>query len=373
MDEFRLGDLFDIKLLDLNRLLQSSEESFLAFDYDKRMCDFTKPVILVSAIKPVMIQYVRDKIELSRRVYCLLNVAPEVVSTKYIYYYLCGNQDLLDNFYMGYTIQNLALTDLRNIRVKIPSMSEQMESVKHLDVLENLIHNREESMGKLDKIFPAYYEKVFSVNAKFWERKKMSSFSKKKIYGSSKHGFEVIPKENGVLVNLGKRVFYEVDREKCNPYFLAAALENAVVKTSRNTGTWTSVDYYGLSISHLDNCPMPFPDNMEQQNDFQSLYEKLEQIKDNMDRFMWKLQKMYEYYLFKLFYRDSISKEISQFALNLAKLGKTIERYSYKSSNRFNSLMAYDEARQEEYNALRSEIHKQIFDEKTGKISIVYP
>lgn len=35
--------------------------------------------------------------------------------------------------------------------------------------------------------------------------------------------------------------------------------------------------------------------------------------------------------------------------------------------------MAYDEARLEEYNALNSETHKQVFDEKTGKISIVYP
>lgn len=373
MKELRLSELFEIEILDLNRLLQYSVDTFVAFDYDKRICDFVKPVILISTIKPVTIQYVKDKIEFGRRVYCLLNVAPDVVSTKFVYYYLCGNRDLLDNYYMGFTIQNLALTDLRDIRVKIPSMPEQMESVKRLDVLEKLMCDRIECMSKLGEIFPAYYEKVFSVNAKFWEKKKVTDFSKKKIYDSSKHGLEVIPKENGVFVNLGKRVFYKVNREVCNPYFLAAALKNEIVKMSRRNGAWTSIGYYGLSLSHLEKCFIPLPNNMEQQNDFQILYEKLEQIKDNMDCFMYKLQNMYEYYLFKLFYRDSLSKGLSQSLLKLTKLGKTIERYSYKNPYSFSSLMAYDEARLEEYNALNSETHKQVFDEKTGKISIVYP
>lgn len=373
MEYVQLENLFEIKVLDLSRLSQSPEESFLVFDYDNRVCDFIKPVILISSVKPLMVKFVDAKCELSRRVYCLLNMAPEVVSTKYIYYYLCGNKDLLDNLYMGYSIENLSLTDLRKIEIKVPPMSEQMKCVKHLDVLERLLQQREESKWKVDDIFSSYYEKVFSVNAKFWEKKELLTFTKKKIYGSARNGFSVIPKENGVLVSIGKRVFYEVDKNICNPYFLTAALENAVVAKYSKKGSWTNVAYYGLSISNLDDSVIPLPYNMEQQYEFQLLYEKLQNVKENMDRFMSKLQDMYEYYLFEIFYRDTLPKDLAQSKMELDKLRKTIIKYSYKDSYLLSSLMAYDEVRQEEYKALKSGNHKQIFDEKTGKISIIYP
>lgn len=369
MEEFFLGDLFRVKTISTAQLMQGSDDITFVYDHHTHKCDFVKPVVLVSTIAPLALSYADTLSEINRKQFYLLNESPEIISSKYVYYYLKSHKAMLDNLYMGSTIKNLALSDLMKFEISVPSMDEQYKVVRYLDVLDELIQDRQKSICKIDDVLSAYYERAAQVNSKYWTKKKLSSFSKMETLGQS-GAFEITPKDNGVLVCLGKRVFLKVDRNVCNPYYLAAALKNSIVAKNSKTGYWTNVDYLGISLSSLRELHVAVPTRKNEQNSFETIYKKIELIKDDMKRFEHRATELFDYMLFKLFCDDR-EKSLFKAQEELKMLSHSIIKYSYKQPYPFNSVVGYNECRDEEFEKLSSEAHVQIFDETTGKIILM--
>lgn len=370
MEECNLGELFEVKILNLRKALMEINDYFYDYNDSSGNCSFMQSVVLISTVKPTTIQYVVEQAQVFRRMYCLVNVAPNIVSTKYVYYYLLGNKAQLERLYIGTTIENLSVTNLRNLKIRIPSMAEQLAIVKNMDVVDNIIEKQSKAVAKINEVFGAYYQRAYLVNSKYWSKKKLILFSKKKIYNRRSANFEVIPKEDGVMLSVGRDVFLKIDKKICNPYYLSAVLKEAVVTKFQRNGKWTDVTLSGLSISDLQEIFVPLPP-LEVQNDYEVMYKKISNIKEYMEDFLWKVRELYEIMLFKLLYRNSLEKNVSQFKANLNKLSKTVLKYSYEEPQTFISLSAYDEARRLEYADLASGRMVQIFDDKKKKIILM--
>ena len=61
--------------------------------------------------------------------------------TKYIYYYLINNINMLEDGFKGATIHNISKEYIKNIKIPIPSLEKQKEIVEYLDFNNNLIDN----------------------------------------------------------------------------------------------------------------------------------------------------------------------------------------------------------------------------------------
>lgn len=369
MEEFILGDLFRVKTISTAQLMQGSDDITFVYDHHTHKCDFVKPVVLVSTMAPLALSYADTQSEINRKQFYLLNASPEIISTKYLYYYLRSHKATLDNLYMGSTIKNLALSDFLKIKISVPSMDEQYKVVRYLDVLDELIQDRRKGICKIDDVFSAYYERAAQVNSKYWTKKRLLSFSKMETLGQS-GTFEITPKDNGVLVCLGKRVFLKVDRNVCNPYYLAAALKNSIVAKYTKTGYWTNVDYQDVSLSSLCELHVAIPTRKNEQSSFETIYKRIELIKDDMKRFEHKVTDLFDYMLFKLFCNDK-DKSFFKAQEEVKMLSDSIIKYSYKQPYPFNSVVGYNEYRDDEFKKLSSGTHVQIFDETTGKIILM--
>lgn len=93
-----------------------------------------------------------EQAEILRRMFCLVNRNTDIVSTKYVYYYLLGNKDLLERLYMGSTLENLSIVSLRAFKITIPSMTEQLAIVRNMDILESILANQSKAKTKLNDI-----------------------------------------------------------------------------------------------------------------------------------------------------------------------------------------------------------------------------
>lgn len=370
MEEYRLGELFEIKYLDRRRAWMKEIDYFYDYNEKTNLCSFIQPVVLISTVKPITIMHVMEQAEILRRMFCLVNRNTDIVSTKYVYYYLLGNKDLLERLYMGSTLENLSIVSLRAFKITIPSMTEQLAIVRNMDILESILANQSKAKTKLNDIFGAYYQRAYLVNSKYWNKKKLISFSRSKIYSRRNTEFEVIPKEHGVMVSMGSNYFLTVDRKICNPYYLAAALQEALVVKYQKNNSWTDVTYSGLSIADLRNIFVPLPP-LKVQNDYEVIYRKISDIKDDMDSFLEKAHELYEIMLLRFLYKDSMKKGLAMLEMEVSKLANTIVKYSYVEPKTFRSLTAYDVARKDEYAKLKSGNVIQVFDEKQGKIILM--
>ena len=90
-------------------------------------------------------------------------------------FYLCKSIDftLYDK---GVTIPSLVKSDLLQISVRIPSLSEQSRIVEELDQLSNIIEKKRQQLSELDNLGQAIFYDMFGdpvTNEKGWEVKKL--------------------------------------------------------------------------------------------------------------------------------------------------------------------------------------------------------
>ena len=70
-------------------------------------------------------------------------------STKYIYYYLLNNINILEEGFKGATIKHISKEYIKNIKIPIPSLEQQKEIIEYLDIL-NI--NTKSSNNKIEEI-----------------------------------------------------------------------------------------------------------------------------------------------------------------------------------------------------------------------------
>ena len=88
-------------------------------------------------------------------------------TTKYIYYYLLFNKDLLEKGFVGANHKNISKEYISNIKIPIPSLEHQQEIVKYLDfIYEKTNKTSNEKIAELKKLnkFCLNNQKIFGEN-----------------------------------------------------------------------------------------------------------------------------------------------------------------------------------------------------------------
>ena len=67
-------------------------------------------------------------------------------TTKYIYYYLLFNKDLLEKGFVGANHKNISKEFISNIKIPIPSLDKQKEIVEYCEYNDNLIKQLEKEI-----------------------------------------------------------------------------------------------------------------------------------------------------------------------------------------------------------------------------------
>ena len=99
--------------------------------------------------------------------YVLTNKNKLVSNMKYIYYYLYNNLIIMKQLYTGVGIKNISKSNIKNIKIPIPSMERQEEIVKYLDfIYEKSIKTSNEKIAELKQLkeFCVNNQKIFGDN-----------------------------------------------------------------------------------------------------------------------------------------------------------------------------------------------------------------
>jgi restriction endonuclease S subunit len=67
-------------------------------------------------------------------------------TTKYIYYYLLSNKEIIEKGFLGANHKNISKEYVRNIRISIPSLSRQKEIVAYCEYNDMCIKKMEQEM-----------------------------------------------------------------------------------------------------------------------------------------------------------------------------------------------------------------------------------
>ncbi|MCF8083193.1 MAG: restriction endonuclease subunit S [Deltaproteobacteria bacterium] len=96
---------------------------------------------------------------------------------KYLYYFLLGNVDVLNNLGTGATFKELSSTKLKDLELPLPSFPEQKRIVTILDetfaALETVVANTEKNLANARELFAGYLNSVFASNIDTWNQKKL--------------------------------------------------------------------------------------------------------------------------------------------------------------------------------------------------------
>ena len=355
MDEFFLSDLFHIVSIGPHDYVASSDKGY-HLDYKTQECVFVKPVILLDKVGKPNVEYVKEKCIISKNRFMLINMKPELVMTKYVYYYLLANDDLLQQLYLG-TIPTFYKSSLRHIQILLPSLPEQTVIVAEFDIINSLIEKRKTSIESLSSFLQAYYGRAYKVSGQFWKKRKISTIASIQPYKSDikLSTLSVFPREDGVVLAGRRSVFIKVKQSECNPYFLACAIQAKIDN---------DVDVF-INIKELSNIIVNLP-YMSEQNIYEEIYQMVYRILDDMKLFGMKLNILFRFLLHRDLYKANISNQI-QMSRNASEVGSVLQ----VNQKDIPSLMQYDEIRRQRYEMLEERKIEQRFDRKSGKIILV--
>ena len=91
----------------------------------------------------------------------------EDVMTKYIYYLLLHNKDYLTNLYQGTAQKVISKTNLKSIKITIPSLERQQEIVKYLDFNDTLIKQLEKEIENNKRLAQQFITGIVKTNVNF--------------------------------------------------------------------------------------------------------------------------------------------------------------------------------------------------------------
>ncbi len=122
-------------------------------------------------------------------------ITPISVDSHFLNYYLCFNKPntlIKDSAY-----PSISLKDIENLKIPVPTASEQQRIVEELDLLSSIIEKKKEQLKELDNLVQSIFYDMFGdpvTNEKEW---KISPF---KNIATFKNGLNYHPTDNGTII-----------------------------------------------------------------------------------------------------------------------------------------------------------------------------
>lgn len=139
--------------------------------------------------------------------YVLYNKGKNIM-LKYIYLYLLGNINILEEGFRGAGLKHTNQKYIKSIKIPVPSLKIQEKIVKVLDQAQALIDKRKEQIKALDQLIESIFYTMFGDpvrNEKGWESGTIRDLTAYTQYGTSKKAYE---KGNYPILRMGN-ITYE--------------------------------------------------------------------------------------------------------------------------------------------------------------------
>lgn len=135
--------------------------------------------VLVAGNGELNVKYYEGKFNAYQRTYVIESINKNILSVKYLYYFINNYIDKLRNGAIGGVIKYIKLNHLTDIELPIPDIETQNKIVSILDKATSLVNKRKETIQLLDKLLLATFLEIFGdpvINTKEWPKKPLSAF-----------------------------------------------------------------------------------------------------------------------------------------------------------------------------------------------------
>lgn len=125
------------------------------------------------------IHFCNDKFAVSTDCFVTQPKDKNQVFSKFVYYYLSGNMDILESGFKGAGLKHISKDYLENIEIPLPSLATQQRIAAILDQAEAIIQNNRAIVQKYDALTQSLFLDMFGdpvKNEKRWEKRKLNEF-----------------------------------------------------------------------------------------------------------------------------------------------------------------------------------------------------
>lgn len=174
-----LGKLADIKTgkLDVNAGSENGKYPFFTCattPYYINQYAFDNEAVLVAGNGDLNVKYYKGKFNAYQRTYVIQNKDKEILSMKYLYYFMETYMDRLRRDAIGGIIKYIKLGNLTGAEIPLPSLDDQKRIAHLLGKVEGLIARRKKHLQQLDDLLKSVFLEMFGDpvrNEKGWKEK----------------------------------------------------------------------------------------------------------------------------------------------------------------------------------------------------------
>jgi len=167
---------------------------------------FDCEAVLVAGNGDLNVKYYEGKFNAYQRTYVIESLDKNVLSVKYLFYYLESYIDKLRNGSIGGVVKYIKLNHLTDIEIPLLELETQNKIVAILDKIKAISNKRQETIAKYDELQRALFLDMFGdpiINPKEWEK-----YDLKKVAKLERGRFSPRPRNNPLYFN-GKFPFIQ--------------------------------------------------------------------------------------------------------------------------------------------------------------------
>lgn len=148
--------------------------------------------VLVAGNGDLNVKYYKGRFDAYQRTYIVESLDEEILSTRYLYWFLFKYVEKLRELSIGGVIKYIKLNNLTDPLIPLPTLQAQRKIVKDLETANILIQKRKEALELLDNYLVSKFNEIFGDpmrNNKNWDTVKLKDVASIKIgpFGSLLH------------------------------------------------------------------------------------------------------------------------------------------------------------------------------------------
>lgn len=164
--QVRLGDYVLIKTgkLDANIASENGRFPFFTCGVEPLKIDkysYDCECVLVAGNGDLNVKYYYGKFDAYQRTYIIESKNKNLLSVKYLYFFLDNYLDTLRNEAIGGVIKYIKLSNLSEVKIKLLDLEKQLEIVNILEKINLLISLRKNQLKKLDELVKSRFIEMF--------------------------------------------------------------------------------------------------------------------------------------------------------------------------------------------------------------------
>lgn len=205
----RLGDYVKIKTgkLDANASSMDGQYPFFTCSVKPLKIDtysYDCECVLVAGNGDLNVKYYNGKFDAYQRTYIIESNDKNILSVRYLYYFLDGYVERLREQAIGGVIKYIKLGNLTDAQISMRTIVEQDDIVNIINKVDNLILLRKQQLAKLDELVKARFVEMFGdpvTNPHNWDKKPLKELAEIKIgpFGTLLHKEDYIPNAHALV------------------------------------------------------------------------------------------------------------------------------------------------------------------------------